>query len=296
MQSLGTLVEKMPHAFQSAEGSANIYYGQIRSGKTYGATADIFDELERGNLVYATWPIKIDPFDDRLSFWVSLRNLIFNRKTYFFIDSPKNLHYINADTGEVDGINVFGKMVGKDKNGKPIYEASSNDYISYLNKLNHCSLYIDEAWRVIDSYRGTTISNDVRNLILVTGHKFRTVNLITQRTTAIHVVARGNMGRFYKFVKVATWPWVRFERREFQEMSGENVDETVDPVSVKRYWLNKRIAEAYNTHYYGELSPLHDIVHHVYELSFNERLKVFWGTIRAAFRHKGRKSRPEKEK
>lgn len=245
--------------FKAREGELNLYYGTIGSGKTYGATADIIDELNRGQLVYATWPINLEPFDDRKSLFMVVKNLIIWNKPFFKVNCPENFHYINAELGEVDGIQTFNP-------NRP------SEYIEYLNKLNHCSLYLDEAWRVIDSYQKTNFSLDSRNLILVTRHKFRTINLIAQRPTSIQVTARANVNRFYKFVKVASWPWVRFARYEYQEMTGETVDETKDPISEKRYWLSKDIANRYNSYYYGELNPLHEVDYTVFKLNIKEKI------------------------
>jgi len=257
---------ELQNTFPADEGMANFYYGQIRSGKTYGATCDILDELRQGHVVYATWPINVKSFDDRDSFFLLLMNIVLFRKRFYKIPCSQNFHYINAETGEVDGIKRF--------------EATDEGYIKYLNTLNHCSLYIDEAWRVIDSYKGSNFSLAGRNLILVTGHKFRTVNLIAQRPTSVHVTARANMNRFYKFVKIATWPWVRFARYEFQEMSGETVDETVDPISVKTYWGRKSVFDSYNSYYYGELEPVHKVQFEAYDLGFFDRIKRLITMIR----------------
>jgi len=257
-ENLGKPVLDFEEIGKPDEGSANIYYGLIRNGKSYGATADVFDDVKRGELVYASWPIKLDLFDDRNSFYMLLRGLFLPwKKTFYRVNCPNNFHFINAETGEVDGI--------------PTFNPTPRGYIEYLNKLNHCIIYIDEAWRVIDSYKGVNIGDEGRNLILVTGHKYRTVNLITQRPTAVHVSARGNCARFYKFVKIGTWPVPRFARYEFQEMTGETVDETKDPISVKRYWLNRRVAEAYNSHFYGELAPLHNKEVEAFNLTYYER-------------------------
>lgn len=255
----GKRIEANP-SFIIDEGSINLYYGMIRSGKTYGATADIIDLVKQGRVVYATWPIALECFDDRFDFFVSLRNFIFSNPLFLKIDCPANFHFIDAETGEVDGIPTFNAD-------------DPRAYIEYLNSLSHCVIFIDEAWRVIDSYKGTSIG-EVRNLILVTGHKFREVNLIAQRPTSIHVVARGNMGRFYKFEKIATWPWVRFKRSEYQLMSGETVDELQEPVSVKTYWAKRAVYEAYNSHFYGNTEPLHKLHYEAYSLTLAERVKV----------------------
>jgi len=260
---IGKKIEELEPSFFIGEGEANLYYGMIRQGKTYGATCDVMDDLKKGFTVYATWPIEVDNFNDKESLVISLFNFLLFKKKYYKIDCKKNFHYINAESGEVDGVYTFDPD-------------SPKEYIGYLNKLNHCKLYIDEAWRVIDSYKGVQMGIEARNLILVTGHKFRTVNLIAQRPTSVHVSARGNMNRFYKFVKIVNFPRlgiVRFARYEYQEMAGETVDETKEPISTKRYWGRKKIFESYNSYYYGQLDPLHPVVYERWDLDFKDRAK-----------------------
>jgi len=256
--------EELLNDFPAKEGELNLYYGQIGSGKTYGATSDIWDNVRQGKLVYATWPVQFSAFDDRESIFMAFMNTILFRKRFYKINCPANFHYINAETGEVDGI--------------PTFDPTSNKkYIEYLNTLNHCTIYIDEAWRVIDSYMKTTdFGVDVRNLILVTRHKYRTINLIAQRPTSIQVTARANVNRFYKFVKLASWPWIRFARYEFQEMIGETVDETKDPISTKTYWGKQYIFDSYNSFYYGALDPLHKIYFEAFDLKIKHKILLFY--------------------
>lgn len=248
--------------YPAPEGECNLIYGMIGSGKTYIATADIIRKLYQGRLVYGTWPINVEEFDDRLSFFHILKNLLLGRNLFYKVNCPKNYHYINAETGEVDGVYTFN----------PNKTAYRDEFIEYLNKLNHCDLYIDEAWRVIDSYQKTNFSIEGRNLILVTRHKYRTVTLIAQRPTSIHVTARGNMNRFYKCKKLASWPIVVFRLYEFQEMVGETVDEEADPISVKTYWGKKSIFNAYNSYYYGELDPLHKKEFEIWYLDWKQKI------------------------
>jgi len=261
-EDLGKLVpeSELVDTFPAEEGELNMYYGRIGSGKTYGATADIHEDVKKGILVYATWPIQFYEFDDRKNGWFLFKNLLMFRKRYYKINCPKNFHFIDAERGEVDGVYTFNPN-------------SDRQYIEYLNSLNHCKVYIDEAWRVIDSYKSTKdFGMDVRSLILVTRHKYRTINLIAQRPTSIQVTARANVNRFFKFVKLGTWPWIRFARYEFQDMVGETVDEEAEPVSTKTYWGDRKIFASYNSFFYGTLNPRHNLRFQAYDLDFGERI------------------------
>lgn len=275
---LGTPVpeEELVGLFPAPEGELNLYYGQIGSGKTYGATADIWEQLRQGRLVYATWPIHFKDHDDRDDFWYILKNLLLFKKRFYQIPLAKNFHFIDAEKGELDGVPTWNP-------------SRPSEYIAFLNSLNHCVLYIDEAWRVIDSYQGTNFSLESRNLILVTRHKFRTINLIAQRPTSVQVTARANVNRFYKFVKIGTWPVPRFARYEFQEMSGETVNEEAEPISTKRYWGKKKVFQSYNSYFYGTLDPLHALNFKAFDLALRARLHALWSwivRIYAEFREK----------
>jgi len=184
-------------------------------------------------------------------------------KRFYRVPMAKNIHYLNLEKGEVDGISTWNP-------DRP------RELIEYLNSLTHCHLFIDEAWRVVDSYQGVNFTVGGRDLVLVTRHKFRTVNLISQRPTNIHVTARANMNRFYKFKKLATWPWIRFARYEFQEMDKESVNEEVEPISVKTYWGSSKIFNAYNSWQFGQLQAKHALHMRAFDLSLMDKLTAFY--------------------
>ena len=239
--------------FEASEGSINMYYGLIGNGKTYSATADILDLLEQGKVVYANWHILVPDHDDRESFWHILRNLLLFRKTFYRIPCSENLHFFDPDDF-----------------------ASTGDLVEWLSGLNDCHIFFDEGQDMFDSYEGTRFSKAKRRLILHTRHYHRTLNIISQRPTAIQVSARGNVNRFYKCVKLSSWIRVRFARYEFQEMSSETVNEAVEPVSVKKYWGKAKVFGAYNTDYLAEgIAKSQSVFFEAFNLNFKERLVVF---------------------
>lgn len=239
--------------FSASEGSINLYYGLIGNGKTYNATADILQKLKQGKVIYCNWKINVSDFDDRESILLSFRNLLFFKKRYYKIPCSKNLHFFDPDSFD-----------------------STTDLVEWLSKLNDCEIFFDEGQDMFDSYEGTRFSKIKRRLILHTRHYHRTLNIITQRPTAIQVSARGNVNRFYKCVKIASWPWVRFARLEYQEMAGETVDETKDPISRKVYWASPTVFKAYNTSYLADGIPKSQaIFFEAFDLQFKERVYVF---------------------
>jgi len=254
MTNIGTKVAEndLLEVFKASEGSINMYYGLIGNGKTYNATADIIEYLKQGKVVYANWKIQVPDFDDRKSFWHIFLNIIFFRKRFYLIPCSKNLHFFDPDT-----FNSTGELV------------------EWLSGLNDCHIFFDEGQDMFDSYEGTRFSKAKRRLILHTRHYHRTLNIISQRPTAIQVSARGNVNRFYKCVKLAQWPWPRFARYEFQQMSGETVDETVDPISVKTYWASRFVFGAYNTSYLADgIEKSQKVFFEAFDLSIKDKFKL----------------------
>jgi len=240
--------------FSASEGSINMYYGMIGNGKTYAATADILELLKKGKVVYCNWHINVEDFDDRTNFWFALRNFLLFRKKYFKIPCSENLHFFDPENFSTTG-----------------------GLVEWLSNLNDCEIFFDEGQDMFDSYEGTRFSKAKRRLILHTRHYHRTLNIISQRPTAIQVSARGNVNRFYKCVKLATWPWIRFARFEFQQMVGETVDENSEPVSKKTYWGRNYVFRAYNTDYLAEGIPKsQQVFFEAFELNFKERFKALY--------------------
>lgn len=259
MQNLGTkvLTDDLLDVFEASEGSINMYYGLIGNGKTYAATADILDLLEQGKVVYANWHIEIDDFDDRENFWRVFFNLILFRKRFFKIPCSKNLHYFDPENF-----------------------SSTGELVEWLSGLNDCHIFFDEGQDMFDSYEGTKFSKSKRRLILHTRHFHRTLNIISQRPTAIQVSARGNVNRFFKCVKISSWPWVRFARYEFQEMKGETVDEESEPISVKKYWGSSKVFNAYNTDYLSQGIPKsQQVFFEAFDLTFKEKCIALWKIV-----------------
>jgi len=275
MKQLGTPVDAsvIENFFIVQEGEGNILIGKIRQGKSYGASMMIIDLLERGNTVYATWPVHTLNIDDRESMFFILRGLIFPwKKRYFVIPTFENFHYINAETGEVDGV--------------PTFEPTTKGYIRYLNSINHAHLFIDEAWRILNhTLVAKSDMEDVFNMILVTGHKFRTVNVISQRLVGINPTFRDNANRVYRFTKKNFLFWTRFTREEFQDWQGDFISPDQKPEEVISYFGRKKIFDAYNSWYYGDLEPLHELKYRAFDLTYWQRLIALYRNVISYFPH-----------
>jgi len=247
------LVNDLIDVFEANEGSINMYYGKIGNGKTYSATADIIELLKKGVVVYCNWRINVEDFDDRKHFWPLFFNSILGRKRFYVIPCYQNLHFFDPESFD-----------------------STAELVSWLSSLNDCHIFFDEGQDMFDSYEGTKFAKSKRRLILHTRHYHRVLNIISQRPTAIQVSARGNVNRFYKCVKLMSFPWIRFARYEFQDMSGETVDETADPVSVKTYWGNPKVFGAYNTDYLADGIPRSQAVFfEAFDLSWRDKIKAW---------------------
>jgi len=205
--------------FKPQDGEITQRYGRIGQGKTYGATADVLDELKRGHIVYTNWRINYAGYDQRNSWLYVIGSLLFFKNKLFYFP-PENLKYIEID----------------------------ENFIDTFSKLTDCSVYLDEGHVVFDSYEMAKMSMAKRTAVLHTRHFNRSIHIISQRPTAIHRMMRANVNRFYKYEKLIGKPIMLFRRSEYQDMQDENVDET-EPQSVKLYIGSKRVFNAYNSKY-----------------------------------------------
>jgi len=237
--------EEWISAFLAEEGIINMYYGRIRNGKTYAATADILDLLDKGQRVACNWPIIWEGLDERAYRSRAFISLFFGNKFYRF--DKGNLIFISqADlTPEV------------------------------IAKSTDIHWFIDEGQWLFDSYDRTDFSKEKRKLLQSTGHYRRSINIIAQRTQSVQVTARAQVNRFYKCEKVFQWGnWVRFLRSEYQDFTGEDVDESVKPISVKAYWGNKRVFGAYNSWYLRGDKPYIYPENDKYEATTLDKIKI----------------------
>lgn len=241
--------EELLDLFEPDEGSVNLYYGRIGNGKTYAATADILKLLSRGRVIYANWQINWDGFDERQSFWHLFYKTLFLQKRFFLF--PKdNLRFFSPDDVTIE----------------------------WLASLTDCEIFIDEGQWIFDSYEGTKFSKEKRRLILHTRHVNRSLNIISQRTQAIQVSARGQVNRFYKCEKKMSWPFLIFKRTEYQDMKGDDVDEDADPISEKTYFARKKVMEAYDTKYLRAGIPRsQEVYFSAYDLTYFDKIKGLFG-------------------
>jgi len=208
--------------FQPAEGQVAVYYGRIRNGKTYSATADILDLLARGHCVVANWKVAFDGFDERDSFRIVFWSTLFGRR-HFFKYSPENLFYLDPE------------------------ELISNpDEVKWLSKLVGVDLFIDEGQWIFNSM-DKDYSVDKMRLVLHNGHHCRALNIITQRPMNIFKTMRSQVNVWYKCEKRLSWPVLLFQRTSYEDMKDDHPDEEVAS-EVKTYVADRRVMDAYSTH------------------------------------------------
>jgi len=244
-------VDLLRDLFEAEEGAIVQYYGRIGQGKTYNATADIISDLRNGLVVYANWRLDLSgfSFDQKDSlFYTFLGILGIKKRFYKFL--PTNLHYLPID----------------------------DNFMNVFADLTDCKVYLDEGHLIFDSYQMTKLSMEKRASILHTRHFNRTIAIISQRPTAVHVSARANVNIFYKCEKLMSWPFLVFRRSEYQEMTGtgETVDDEIKPLSTKWYFANKKVLMAYNTKYLrGGILRSQEVNFEAYDFSYKDRWIAF---------------------
>jgi hypothetical protein len=249
--------------FPSSEGMICQYYGRIGSGKTYAATYDILDLLRRGKVVYVNWKINYQGYDERSSFFRVATSLVFPwiRRFYFF---PKE----NLKNFEIS--NEWAVKQG------------FIDFDDWVKSITDAYMFADEGHVWFDSYVGTRIPMERRNIALHTRHFNRTICIITQRPTAIHVTMRANVNIFYKCEKI--WQWgniLRFKRSEFQDLLNESVDESEEAlISTKFYWGKKKVFNAYDTKYLrGTQKISQKVAFEAYNLGIIDKIKALFSHV-----------------
>jgi len=258
------LTKDLLEIFSPDEGFIHFYYGRIRNGKTYAATADILELISRGEIVYANWKINFDEFelDDRKKFGYLLMKFLTGRK-YYFKYSSQNFHYFSPD--DID-IGFLGRLVG-------------------------VHIFIDEGQWLFNSHaRMTDKKEDVekRKLILHNGHYARSLNIISQRASNVMKDYRSQVHVWYRCRKLLSWPVLLFCRERIEDMKDDLPDEeTIGWGDVKVYFADDRVKRAYSTHAMrASDSIVPERVLEVFEYGFFKRLylllQAIWvGAVRA---------------
>ena len=251
-------LEEVYNLFKPVEGELTFYYGRIRNGKTYAATADILELLERGESVFANWAIDFQGFDERMSFKHVLLKWFFGRGD-FFRYSGDNFHYFSPD--DVD--------------------------VSFLGRLVNAHIFIDEGQWLLNSHQRDH-DPEKRKLILHNGHYCRSLNIISQRPINVFKDMRSQINVWYKCEKVMSWPWLLFRRTRFEDMVDDLPDEE-NPSGAKLYFANEKVLRAYSTHAMRskdaiEVMPEFD----VYRLTRWQRFKLMFSYfVPSLRRHSG---------
>ena len=134
-----TDLKELIDVFDVPEGNIESWTGRIGSGKTYGATKRVLDDLRKGRVVIVNWRVDVSHLDgdDRHSLGQILAHIVFFRKRFYKFDYSKNLHYYDLD------------------------DPKSLDLISSLANV---VVYLDEGQDLFDSYEGTRMSKEKRKL------------------------------------------------------------------------------------------------------------------------------------
>jgi len=225
------------------------YFGKIRNGKTYIATADILDLLNQGQVVYANWRVKWNGRDTRNELWAKILGTLGLKKT-FLVFPKENFHYLPVDA----------------------------KFFETFAKLTDCYVFLDEGHVAFNSYEMTRMDIGKQASILHTGHFDRAIRIISQRATNIHVQMRANVNVFYKCEKL--WQFgklIRFRKTAYEEMNG---DETVDleqPLFEQKYWGKQRVFEAYDTKYLRGNTPASQTnATQIWHIGWREWITKFW--------------------
>lgn len=267
--------------FPPNEGSIIQYYGRIGGGKTYAATADILEALRQGRVVYANWRIHYEGTDERVSVMWALLGVLWPWHHRFYKFPPENLKYFE-----------FSDEWAKTQGFKKFEE--------WLETRTDCIIVGDEGHVMFDSYQSTRMSMTKRAAVLHTRHFERSIWIISQRPTAIHVSMRANVNQFYRCeCQFKLGPLVYFKRTEFQDMTAETVDEQEEKiVSTRHYWGQQKVFDAYDSTYLrGEVGASQRVLFEAYDYPYLGRVLLLlhniWASVKPHKREKVIHTKPK---
>jgi len=216
------VTEQFLSRFVPDEGELISVYGRIGAGKTTMAVSMIRRDLMRGKIVYSSFPVTWDGYDQRNSiFWTFVGVLGFKKQ--FYVYPKENWRQLDVFRDDIWG---------------------------FLDTLKDCKLYFDDVIvKLFDSYEKTGYAKQKREWAFFTRHYDRTIVLVTQRTSQIQVALRSQVNRFYKCEKLLKWPILLFRRSEYQDMKMEDVNEDVKPDSVRFVIGRKAVFKMFNSKY-----------------------------------------------
>jgi len=218
------------------EAVINHVSGKMRNGKTYISTKMVLDHLKDGAVVYTSWKIKWDGYDERKSRW-NMWKAKMGFKKEFLVAPKENWHYLPYD-GVEDPVT-----------SATLYAPYTNWMDKFLS-LTDCEVWLDEGQIPLNTYESTRIKQDKQNAIFFTGHFNRSIYVISQRPIQVHPIVRANISRFYIVSKTDGWLGTKFLVREFQEIDSQGLpDMTAEPESEEEFSFDKKIAEAYDSKY-----------------------------------------------
>lgn len=242
--------------FEPREGLINCYYGKVRNGKTYAATADILKLLDSGQIVFANWYVNWEGKDERKDKILVLGKILFGRKL-FFVYGKENFQYFAPDMAPAETVRMLNKLVG-------------------------VHIFIDEGQWILNSHVRNP-DPEAQRLILTNGHYCRSLNIITQRPTNVFVDMRSQVHRWHKCEKIWRYP-LRFKRTIIEDMKDNVPDEDEEKMKKyprKYYWATKRVKNAYNTHAFRGADAIQpENCFHVYKISTSSKIKLLFQTTK----------------
>jgi len=258
--------------FEAQEGEIQHITGKTGNGKTYEATRRALDYLKSGYTVYTTWRLIIpDYYDEREQKGTVLSKLLFFRKQFYKFDFKKNWVFLDID--------------------RP-------DLVEFVAGLTDCIVFLDEGQDIFDSYEGVGMGKIKRKSLTRTRHLRKTLIIVSQRASAVHVTARANVTFYYKCVKTKAWffpflPYFKVYRTEEQDNSNLPIWEDLITGWTADVWQSHfaktKIYNAYNSYYLRAGIPKSQTV------SFEAFNLSIWDKIKLLFIRKPKQALMSKE-
>lgn len=209
------------------EGSLKQIYGRIGNYKTYFATLKAFELLGRGQVVKTNWRL----FDDKEK---NLSYSGYDERNYF-------LKKLLCVLGWKRKFSVYPKENWELFSILPEWSLKKGfkSFSDWFAHQTDCTIMIDEGHmaEIFDSYMMTKLPIGERIKITSSRHFDRSVWVISQRPSAIHINYRANVNQFYKCEVISQSNFFlqpEFLVTEFQDTNeSDKPDETREEIRDK---------------------------------------------------------------
>jgi len=205
-----------------------VYTGRMGSGKTYSIVADALEALKRGEVVYSVFPIYFKGYTEKPTIRQRIRHALLGENAVVRHFAAENFHEFNIE-----------------------------EFWDIFPRLSNCTVIIDEAHLVFDSYDKMPLHE--RNAIMMCRKLNKRLFIATQLPSNLNKNVRSQAIEIFVLSKIRIPGFPLFRKTSVEVNSQGEVNIDAPPLSSETYIPSKEVFNAYNT-LHTFISPENKIV------------------------------------